>query len=153
MKLDEVALEQAFRTFVASWPWLRAQWEKAQQEALQRAGSLELPSQPFEAAVKEYLRSASPVRPPVIVSLDRDGGVAIEPEDAEVEKALARLLSLVDRELLVLLSYHVEAMAMEKAHGSLDATLNMNAGRVQSADFDRRTHWQRKKDGSPNSSC
>jgi len=56
--------------------------------------------------------------------------------------SLATISALLPEELLANLAYMLEAFAKERAHGSLSVSLNIHEGRVKSADFDRRTHWQ-----------
>jgi hypothetical protein len=53
-----------------------------------------------------------------------------------------RLRALLPPAAFVLLSFHLEALAMERVHGALGVDFNMKDGRVGSIDFERRSHWR-----------
>ena len=65
----------------------------------------------------------------------------LEYSDSEIETASATLRALLPREMLVLLSYHLQGMNRERAHGQLNVAFNMYGGQARTADFNRTTHW------------
>jgi hypothetical protein len=64
-----------------------------------------------------------------------------EYEDRDVEMALASFRALLPKDLLMLLSFHLTGMNREQMYGRLVVSFNLKAGKVLSADFERKTHW------------
>lgn len=62
-----------------------------------------------------------------------------EPRREEIHAILDAVLPL---EVLAGIAFQLQACALERTHGGLTIELHTYAGRVRSADFSRRTHWQ-----------
>jgi hypothetical protein len=84
------------------------------------------------------------MRSPILVLPGADTITAAE-ERKIVEEAMARIKALLPAGALQRLALYLEAMALERENGGLEARFNTNDGRVCSADFYRRTHWSSKK--------
>jgi hypothetical protein len=63
----------------------------------------------------------------------------------EVEVALATIKAIVPPSLLILFSFHLEAMKKERCIGHLRADFHMLKGDIRSCAFERRTSWQRRE--------
>lgn len=61
------------------------------------------------------------------------------PRREEIHAILDAVLPL---EVLAGIAFQLQACALERTHGGLTIELHTYAGRVRSADFSRRTHWQ-----------
>lgn len=73
---------------------------------------------------------------PAIVTLDGRDPAALRQE------AHAILDAALSVELLASIAFQLQACAIERTHGGLTIELHTYGGRVRSADFSRRTHWQ-----------
>jgi len=73
---------------------------------------------------------------PAVVTVDGRDPKALR------EAAHAILDAALPVEVLAHIAFQLQACAIERTHGGLTIELHTYAGKVRSANFNRRTHWQ-----------